>query len=604
MTDFVQYLSAPELAALALDGLPGSRRRIDALAARDGWAHVQRLGRGGGRLFAIADLPERARRDLEARRAAVMPCVERRRPGRPSGTDFFTYHPEIADAVEALIASQKRAAPRVLELLAQKFATLPHIATLRRFIRRIEEEKPALLASMRDPDLFKSRYRVSIGRADGGVSRAHEVWELDTTAADVLTVDGRMMILGVIDRWSRRARFLVAPSESAQSVRRLLIDTIRGWGVLPETVVTDRGSGFINASIASALETLGIAHRPCPPASGDRKPFVERLFGTFTRERAELLEGYSGHNVAEAQKLRARARDRTGRAVITAGMTAQALQDVLSSWVEGVYHLRTHSALRTSPMRKWQSSPVPAATAPAENVLRIALSALVGAHLVGKRGVQWKSGRYWSAALAPYVGRRVIVRRDEDDLGALFIFDEDGLFIDAAVNAERAGLSEEAFARAARTQQNAWMKDARADLRRKQRAFRFEDARDAVLRDDAVRAAKVTALPQATRRRSTPAIDSIAIAPQPPVPSEAAVRDALRRSAPAKPANRAESPADRVARADRIIAAASHGASVDAHALEIARIYATSSEYRAEKLLAAHFGGSALPAAARASGGR
>jgi transposase InsO family protein len=570
---------------MELDGLPTTRRGVTLLAEREGWSWIERAGRGGGRLYAIADLPVLARRDLAARWISSTPST--RRPAhRPKGTDFFTRNPDVADAVEAILAEHKISAPRILELLETKFDGLPSLDTVKRFVRRVEREKPALIASTRDPDAYKSRFRISLGRADGGVTHAHQVWELDTTKADVMTNGGRRMVLGVIDRWSRRARFIVAPSESGQSVRRLLVDTIRAWGVMPETVATDNGSGYINASIKTALEALGIEHRICPPGSPEKKPFVERLFGTFTRERATMLAGFAGHSVADAQKLRARARKLTGKAVIVPELEPKDLQAILDAWVEGVYHQREHSALGMTPMQKWLSSPRTAIAAPSEDVLKVALSAYVGTHKIGKRGLVWKNGRYWTAELSAFVGRYVTVRRDEEDLGALFVFDEDGHFIGTAMNAERAGLSEEDFAKEARRQQASWMKQTRAELRARQSAFSFEDARDALLRRDAERAANVTALPLPTEARTTSVMRSITNAPAPQLPSPARLEEALRQ-APGRA--RSESIADRVQRADAIIAAADRGEAVDPDELRKARLYATSTEYRAEKLTSAHF---------------
>jgi len=583
------HLSAAEIAKLSLPGLPSSKRGVIFAAERRRWRWIEQNGRGGRRrLYCIEDFPEPARAALEQRRAKLV-SANLRPVGRPQGSDFFTAHPEIADAVEALIAEQSRSAPRVLELLAQSFLILPSRRTLSRFMAKLENEQRALFAKTRNPDLFKSRYRVSLGRADGAVTHANQIWELDTTPVDVLTKGGRKAILGVIDVYSRRARFLVAPSESGQSVRRLLIDTIRAWGVMPEMVKTDNGSGYINASIVSALDTLGIEHWRCPPGSPEKKPFIERLFGTFTRERAELLDGYAGHNVAEAQALRAREKKRTGRALILPALDAAELQRVLDNWLEGVYHQREHGSTRATPLVRWSNSSMPSARAPSEDVLKIALSKSEGAKVVGKRGIQWRGGRYWSASLPAWMGRAVQIRRDEEDLGALYVFDEDGHFIDTVINHERAGLSEEQFARAARLQQQAFLKVGTAALREKMRRFRPEDARDALLRDDAVRAGQVALFPSPTHERTTRQLDSIARAPAPPaLPSQATIDAAIQRTAPKR---RAEIPiADRVAWADRLLEAARLGAEVDLEELARARLFASSTAYKAEKLLTGPFG--------------
>lgn len=380
------HLSAHEIAMLELEGLPATRQGVINRAAREGWSWIERRGKGGGKCYAVADLPHAAQRDLVDRWSSLPTAA--RGAGRPRGTDFFTRNPHVAAAVEALLSERELAAPRILELLATRFGALPSRRTLSRFMAHLEASKPALLASTRDPDAFKSKFRLALGRADAGASHAHHIWEIDTTKADVLTVEGRRSILGIIDVYSRRARYLVVPSESAQSVRRILASTIQLWGVMPDRLKTDQGSGFINETIKSALPHLGIELEPCPPASPEKKPHVERLFGTFTRERASLLDGFVGHSVAEASRLRGRAKKMTGRAVIVPKMTEGELQAAIDAWIDGVYHQRVHSTTGMTPMARWMNSPQHAAAAPDESKLKLALSAHVGPAKVGKRGVQ------------------------------------------------------------------------------------------------------------------------------------------------------------------------------------------------------------------------
>lgn len=579
-----EYLSAQEIASLELEGLPTNRMAVTKRASRGEWRWIDRQGRGGGRLFAVADLPEAARRDY-ADRTAAQPVGGQR--GRPKGSDFFTRNPDAADAVEAWLAERDLSATAILELLEVRFLSVPSVHTVRRFISRLEASKPALLASFRDPDLYKSKYRVALGRADAGVSYAHQIWEIDTTKADVMTKEGRKSILGIVDVWSRRTFYLVVDSESAQSVRRTLVACMMAWGVMPEVLRTDQGSGYINATIRSACELLGIAHDPVPPASGDKKPFVERMFGTFTRERAELLDGYIGHNVAEAQRLRAVARKETTRPVIVPELSADELQAIISHWLDGVYHVRTHSSLGVSPMARWTNSPRAARGAPDEGTLKLLLSALVGQAQVTKRGITWKKGRYWTAPLAGYVGCTVILRRDEDDLGALYVFDEDQRYIGTAVNAERSGLSDRDFAVEARRQQAALMNAQRAEMREKKRKFSFEDARSALLRRDAEEAGKLVTLPVRTVEHQTAAIASIADAPA-TLPSPAEVEIAQARY-PAPSASAPRTFEERMAEADRIMADHAAGRPVDPEALSRARVFTSSHEYRAEKMLTADF---------------
>lgn len=579
------FASAGELAAANLPGLPASHSAMVRRAKSAGWTYIDRVGQGGGRLYRIADLPFDAQAALRQHRVEAVTIAP---VGRPRGTDFFTRNPNVAAAVELIISQRIISASEVMELLEQEFMSLPSVRSLRRFIARLEEERVTVFASIRDPDTFKGKYRVALGRADGNTDRAHQIWEVDATKADVMTTDGRKMILGVIDRWSRRALFMVAESESAQSVRRLIVTAIQRWSVTPETIMTDRGSGFISASVVSACDILDIDHWDLPPASGDKKPHIERVFGTFTRARAELFDGYIGHSVADAQRLRAKARKDTGRPVIEARMSAADLQTALDGWVDGVYHQREHSSLRMSPMRKWLSTPaLPRAPASAE-VLRMALSALVGTRTVGKRGVLWQQGRYWSATLSAWVGRQVVVRRVEDELGELLIFSPEGLFIDVAVNHERRGLSQAEFAIEAKAHQSKWVSDQRASIKKSAGDFTFEDARNKLLLRDLEDAGKLVSLPLPTQPHTNAAIEALAggagsAAPQPV---------ARERSTPATILPMRKSPAQKMREADAIIARADTGEAVDADELRRARLYVTTSEYRAQRAVAEHF---ALP---------
>lgn len=584
------HLSAHEIASLALDGLPESKRGVQLLAGREGWTWISRTGPGGGRLYAVADLPMSAQRDLIDRWVDIPSNRPRRSKGRPRGSDYFTRQPEIAAAVESLLADRVIAAPRVYELLSTSFPDLPSPRTLQRFIARLEAENPALFASTRDPDLYKGKYRLALGRADAAVTHANQIWEIDTTKADVLCKEGRKSILGIVDVWSRRTFYLVVDSESAQSVRRTLTAAITAWGVVPEILRTDQGSGYVNQTIATAAPLIGIDHVPVPPASGDKKPFVERMFGTFTRERAALLAGFAGHSVAQAQKLRAAARQRTGRQVIVPEMTAAELQAVIDNWLDGVYHQRVHSGTGAAPIARFMASPVASRLAPDAEALKLALSAYAGQARVTKRGVRWKNGRYWAAPLAAWMGRDVMLRRDEDDLGALFVFSPDGDYIATAVDWARSGLSEERFATEARRLQAEHMAAQRADLRGKMRSFKFEDARDSLLRRDAEAAGKLHVLPPRTTEHTTRMLGSIAdVAPE--MPSAAALEDAGRRLAATKPAPQLaiKSFGERVAEADALIAADAAGNPVDPAALRSARIFTGSNEYIAHKILAGDF---------------
>ena len=576
------YLSARQIAELALDGLPTSKRQVNARAERESWLYRNRKGRGGGRLYATSSLPIDAQIDLATRR----PAPERTdRPkgavGRPTGAgSFFTENPDIAQAVMGWLAQRSLSAVVIDEMIRAHFGKAPNLRTLQRYIRRLKAENAVVLASLHDPARHKSVNRLALGRADRQLTYANERWEIDTTPGDVILAEGRMAILGIIDVYSRRVRFQVARSESAQSVRRILADTMLAWGAMPTEILTDQGSGYVNQAVRSALEMLDVEHKACPPGSPEKKPHIERVFGTFQRARAEVLAGYCGHNVAEAQRLREKARKDTGKPLIVGEMTAEELQAVLDNWAAGPYYQRRHSSLRMSPLEKYTSSPKHARAAPSADELRIVLSALVGTRTVGKRGIEWKGGRYWSPSLAAWFGQPVMVRRDEDELGELMIFDEAGRFIDVAINHERAGVSEEEFALAARRHQQQHEKAAREPWLAAKREFRIEDAREALLRHDAEQAGKLISLPGPLADRPSDAVRSIREAPMVAVSPPKSHK---------VPSPRPRGPMadwtgeEKVAEADRLVAAHKRGEGVDPKRLAWAESYIERGSYAAVK---------------------
>jgi putative transposase len=577
-----KYLSARELAALGIPSLPTSKSQIARIASAQGWD--AETGPRGVRLIDVNALPDDAQDAISTRltRAIARPApAPRTGAGRPKGSDYFARRPDIADFVEAQLAHQKLAATTVRDLIEANFGDAPHIRTLRRFIADLEERKGALLLSFRDPDAYKSKFRLSIGTAGGDIAYANQEWQIDSTKADVMTLGGRRQIIGLIDVYSRRVKLIVAPSESSLSVRRLLAQTIRDWGVLPERLKTDRGSGFINLAVKGALDALGIEHVPVLPGSGDLKPFVERLFGTVQRARVELLPGYVGHSVADAQRLRGKAKKDSGRAQIDAQISDEELQSVLDNYVNGVYHVRHHSGIAMSPMARWASSPVLSAAAPPDDVLLIAFSKLIGPATVTKRGLRFKGQNHWSPALVPFMGQTITIRRDEYDLGALFVFDDNGRYICTAINHMRSGMSEMQFAVAKRAEANKLHAIARDDVRAKMRTYSPEKARGALFLQDAASAANVTMLPMAGPVRETPLIASLTGDAAPVHVPPAA--DIVMLSAP-KPVRSGASESDfaaLVARAETLIAADDAGQSVDPDHLVWARRFVAGPRYAA-----------------------
>lgn len=578
-----QHLSARELAEMKLAALPHSKRAINDLARREAWPSIDRIGQGGGCSFLVSALPLPAQADLQER-ITGQNVVKTPKRGRPKGTCFFGQHPDVAEAVRAELGHRRISSPVLLEKLTAcgQYAELPSIGQLKRFVAKLEKDERAALTFLRDPDLFRNTSQVALGDASAGVTYAHELWEIDTTPADVLTLDGRKHILQITDRWSRRVRFLVVDSESARSVSKMLASTMLAWGVTPTAILTDHGSGYINASVVSSFEMLGIEHQLCLPGQPWRKPHVERLFGTFTRERAEILEGYTGHSVADAGRERAAAKRRTGRAEIVAALTADELQQVCDGWAE-TYHSRRHSKLGISPREKWQSTPTAARAAPTADKLTLALSRYEGVRTVGKKGVQCFKTAYWSPVCVELMNREVIVRSDERDLGCIHLFSLENEYLATAVNHSTSGLSQKDFALEATREQAEWKVRINAEDRERRRNYDPIKAAQALRRREAEAANTVINFPTPTIPHSTPQLDSMVEPPRfTPSAETTAILDAIA-TAPTNVTQLPKTTRQKIAEADALIADAAVGKPVDEARLRAARAYAASAEYRAIK---------------------
>ena len=129
----------------------------------------------------------------------------------------------------------------------------------------------------------------------------------------------RYALVGVVDVWSRRVMYQLAPVSSSAAITQLLRRALTKWGV-PEVLRLDNGRDYASERVALMAGALAIRIEHCRPFHPEEKPFIERAFRTVS-VAMEMLPGYVGHSVAERQQLRARerARVRAGEAPVDLG---------------------------------------------------------------------------------------------------------------------------------------------------------------------------------------------------------------------------------------------------------------------------------------------
>ena len=426
---------------------------------------------------------------------------------------------EVALAMLAQFGAQLRL-PRIREALQARFPDrpTPSIGAIGRFIRRWRAANPSLALAMHNPDRWKGAHRMKLADAGEAVTRLNQEWQIDGTPGDVLVLDPtgstrRCHILALIDVYSRRAMFHVAPSESASAAVRLIVRALLAWGV-PAAIHGDNGPGFVSNHARRFLDDLGIRYVASPPFRPETKPFVESVIKTMSHQLLALLPGYAGHNVAERQALRARTSfaarfGAPAQKIFAVKLTPGELQQKLDSWAEHLYGNRAHAGIAgkapNQAAAEWAGEVRHIAN---ERALAIIAEEAV-ARRIGRDGIRIAGARFVPTTpggaqrnragesasgvqnddsinnYVAHVGQTALCFPDPSgDLGRYLLFLETPRgreFIATVENSERRGLDRGELALLARQAQDQFIRTGRAGLRRLRRRIKPETLADAIL---------------------------------------------------------------------------------------------------------------------------
>lgn len=314
---------------------------------------------------------------------------------------------------------------------------VPSLRRVEQWVGQWRAENGQHYALLTDKDKFNSRYRSSAGSYSEGLAGILSRIEIDATKGDLfLRLPSRRFarysIIYLIDVFSRRIKGFVSPTSTSKVIVQSAIRWIlTEWGWREGMALrTDQGKDFISNYTLGAMAALGIEHEMCNGRSGWEKPFVERVFGTNTRQLLEVLPGYCGHNVAERMKIRSQTRD----GEVELMLSPLELQEVLDTWSEE-YNNTPHSGEGLdgvlSPNERWAESAVGVSLRYRDQprLLDMLLAEVPqgGARVVSASGLRVQGGEYISpdGLHIPYIGQRVSVRFDPWEIGKVQIFSED-----------------------------------------------------------------------------------------------------------------------------------------------------------------------------------
>ena len=410
---------------------------------------------------------------------------------------------------------------RILEFLQAKYPDLAVVGerTISRFMTRWKTEHRAEWEMMSNPDKFKNHTKVRAGDADENIVRLNQLWEMDSTPADVMLTDGRHSVLGVIDIYSRRMMLLVSKTSKATMVAALLRRALMAWGV-PEAIRTDNGKDYQSKHLTRIISDLGIEQVFCAPFASEEKPFIERGLGTFSHDLVPLLPGFIGHNVADRKAIEAKhsfaERIEKGDKIIEVKMSSTEFQKFCTDWAAKRYAMRVHESLNMSPFKKAAQYTGEIRRINDPRALDMLLMEDGVTRQVGTKGIRLDNGLFLDAhgILGAYVHRNVFVLRDPENMGSICVYlqEADGSrsFLCWAFDPDRFGIPRKVYAEKMEAIQKRIIKRHKEEQRQTINELKKLPVGEVIMQADREASAQILAFPAPAVEHTSPALQQAA----------------------------------------------------------------------------------------------
>lgn len=425
--------------------------------------------------------------------------------GHRKGSSKIDRQPELQKFCIAMLTDfPHTSAANLMDAMRARFADsvidIPSKRSVERWVASWKDENAQLFTAISNPDEWKNKYMLAMGSASEDITRLNQKWEFDSTPADVMLIDGRHSLIGIIDIWSRRTELLVSKTSKSTAVATTIRRAILNWGV-PEVAKTDNGADYVSNHVRRVFDSLDIEQDISNPFSPWEKPHIERFFRTFSHGLMELLPNYIGHNVSDRQAIEARRSfaDRLmkkGGEPVEINMTSTELQRFCDRWLESVYHMREHGSLGMSPFQKANSYTGEIRRISDERVLDILLAEAPGdgTRTVRKKGIYIDNIQYIAPELGAYVGMRVKVLHDPDDLGKIYVYGEEGFI--CVAKSDYAGISRQEVAAVGKQIQKAQVQEAKRKLKASTRKLKTKDIAEEILSRQAEQSESLVEFPR------------------------------------------------------------------------------------------------------------
>jgi putative transposase len=307
---------------------------------------------------------------------------------------------------------------RVREIAKREDIEVPSYWTIRRIVQRVDAG--AVMLAHEGPKAYDEKFGIIVRRESG---RPNEMWQADHSVLDILVRDAmgntvRPWLTVVIDDYSRAiAGYAIggaAPSilTTALALRwAIWRKGDPGWKVcgIPECFYTDHGSDFTSLHLEQVAAQLKMWLKFSTPGKPQGRGRVERFFRTVDQLFLCEQPGYSPGGSPKSPP----------------ELTLAELDERFRTWIRDGYHHRIGEEMTRSPLAAWEDGGfIPSMPESLEH-LDLLLLTVPKTRRVRREGIKFAGERYFSVALAPYVGEDVVIRYDPRDISEIRVFLDD-----------------------------------------------------------------------------------------------------------------------------------------------------------------------------------
>lgn len=265
----------------------------------------------------------------------------------------------------------------------------------------------------------------------------NEIWQADHTELDVWVIDDKgkpkkPWLTIIEDDYSRALPGYYLGFENPSVVRTSLAlkqaiwyKADPGWRVcgIPDVFYTDHGADFISKHLEQVAAELSMVLIFCTAGKPRGKGKVERIFETVSEMFESKMPGWAPEGKPDKDEQL---------------LTLRQLDERFHQWLVEVYHHRIHSETGQPPLERWSASDELPWMPDSEEQLNLLLLTATEDRKIHNDGIRFLGHRYIDEALAPYVGRYVVLRYDPRNVTTVQVYLE-GDFLCRAVCPALAG---------------------------------------------------------------------------------------------------------------------------------------------------------------------